>query len=131
MPWIEYGNAWAASWGACMVRGLIDSTAVFLLISGLWRLLRNRCSPQFGYFLFVIVLVKLALPGPISVPALLLSLIPAPLETHVEKWIAPARPIRGRIGRSRSPPPRPAAPPPPPGIWKILPPRPSLRWRPG
>ncbi len=89
MPWIEYGNAWAASWGACMVRGLIDSTAVFLLISGLWRLLRNRCSPQFGYFLFVIVLVKLALPGPISVPALLLSLIPAPLETHVEKWIAP------------------------------------------
>lgn len=67
---IETVNTWSQSWLDFMLYRVVDSTIVFLLIGALWLLVRHRASARFGYFLFVIVLLKLAIPGQISLSIL-------------------------------------------------------------
>jgi beta-lactamase regulating signal transducer with metallopeptidase domain/protocatechuate 3,4-dioxygenase beta subunit len=62
-------NAWADAWAAAMLGSLVDTTVLFVLLAGLWWLVRRRASAQFGYCLFLLVLLKVLVPLPIRVPA--------------------------------------------------------------
>ncbi|MFH1744004.1 MAG: M56 family metallopeptidase [bacterium] len=75
---IETVNSWSEYWAGFMGYSVIESTIVFGLIGGLWLLLRNRAwvSAQFGYCLFLLVLLKLMVPGQVSIPDLISSLFP-------------------------------------------------------
>ena len=42
----------------------------------LWLVLRRHAAAQFGYLLFLLVLLKLAVPGHISIPNLIVNLLP-------------------------------------------------------
>lgn len=59
---VETLNAIAQQWGAFMWNRAIDSAWVLLLVGILWGLLRHRVSAQFGYCLFLLVLIKLVAP---------------------------------------------------------------------
>ena len=74
----EWLNAWAEPWASFMSRSTIDSALVFCLVGLVWLALRKRLSAQVGYLLFLLVLVKLILPGVISLPGLIYSWLPAP-----------------------------------------------------
>jgi len=51
-----------------MLGGLIDGTALLVLLCPLWLLLRRRVSAQFGYCLFLLVLLKVVLPLQVTLP---------------------------------------------------------------
>lgn len=74
----EWFNAWAEPWASFMSRSTIDSALVFGLVGLVWLALRKRLSAQVGYLLFLLVLVKLILPGVISLPGLIHAWLPAP-----------------------------------------------------
>ncbi|MEN6335603.1 MAG: M56 family metallopeptidase [Phycisphaerales bacterium] len=59
---IETLNAAAQQWCQFMWSRAIDSAWVLLLVGILWGVLRRRASAQFGYCLFLLVLIKLATP---------------------------------------------------------------------
>jgi beta-lactamase regulating signal transducer with metallopeptidase domain len=59
---IEAFNAVAQQWAVLMWSRVVDSTWVLLIVAVIWGLLRHRVSAQFGYCLFLLVLVKLAAP---------------------------------------------------------------------
>ena len=61
-------NSWAANWAQFMLHSLLESGAVLLAVSALWFLIRKRASVHLGYFLFLLVLIKLLIPIEISVP---------------------------------------------------------------
>ena len=65
---VEAFNAVAQQWAAFMWNRMLDSTWVLLIVGGLWGLLRHRVSAQFGYCLFLLVLVKLVVPFQTPVP---------------------------------------------------------------
>ncbi len=62
-------NAWAVSWSAWLIRGVVESTILIVVIGVPWFVLRRRVSAQFSYGLFLLVLLKLALSVPIDGPA--------------------------------------------------------------
>ena len=80
---IDTLNQWSEVWINFMTSRLIDSTIVFALLGGIWLLIRHRVSAQFGYLLFLLVLVKLAVPSQISIPDLISSYFP--LHEEVQK----------------------------------------------
>jgi beta-lactamase regulating signal transducer with metallopeptidase domain len=59
---IETVNAVAQHWAVFMWSRMLDATWVLLIVAALWALLRRRVSAQFGYCLFLLVLVKLVMP---------------------------------------------------------------------
>lgn len=79
-------NAWAASWSACLIRGIVESTVLIVVIGVPWLILRRRLPAQFSYGLFVIVIFKLALPIPIDGPAWLARLSPRQTAEHLAGW---------------------------------------------
>lgn len=70
---IEFLNSLSVAWAEFMWYCLVDSTAIFLLVGSLWLLLRKRVwvSIQLGYILFLLVLLKLIIPGQLSIPGLI------------------------------------------------------------
>lgn len=74
----EWLNAWAEPWASFMSRSTIDSALAFGIVGLVWLALRQRLSAQAGYILFLLVLVKLILPGVISLPGLIHAWLPAP-----------------------------------------------------
>ncbi|MFB3788565.1 MAG: M56 family metallopeptidase [bacterium] len=72
----EWLNAWAEPWASFMSRSTIDSALVFGLVGLVWLVLHKRLSAQMGYLLFLLVLVKLILPGVISLPGLIHAWLP-------------------------------------------------------
>ena len=114
----------AESWARFMFYALLESTAVFAVIGLLWLALRNKTwvSAQFGYCLFLLVLLKLLVPGGISIPGLISFLFPPNQpafeegvvpggwlwlwgegEGGVEKPVAPGSPARSSDTTIRSP----------------------------
>src|SRR4051794_30433004 len=101
MPPIETLNGWGAAWASVVVRGVIDSTAMLAVVSIAWLALRRRLSPALVPGLFVLVLIKLALPIPITVPRRLAMIAPrvaldptATVGRAVVAVAAPDRPAR-------------------------------------
>lgn len=77
MTAIETLNAFGSRWADFMVRGLLDATLLLAVVALLWLLLRRRVSAQVGYCLFLLVILKLLVPIPVTVPSWLAWLSPA------------------------------------------------------
>ena len=65
---VETLNAWGSGWSTFMVRALIDSSVLLAVVLLVWLPLRRRMSAQFAHGLFLLVLLKLAVPFPASWP---------------------------------------------------------------
>jgi beta-lactamase regulating signal transducer with metallopeptidase domain len=70
---IEWLNAVAQTWIDFMWIRSIDAAWVFLIVGLIWFLTRNRVHAQFGYCLFMLVIIKLFIPfqQPVAIPNLL------------------------------------------------------------
>lgn len=79
-------NALASAWIGFMLRGLIDATLIFLIVGTLWLLSRKRISAQLSYGLFLLVLLKLTLPVPITLPADWLRRTPEAPAKRFARW---------------------------------------------
>jgi WD40 repeat protein len=62
-------NAWGSVWASFMVRALLDSSIVLVVVFLVWVTFRRRMSVQFAHGLFLLVLLKLAVPLPATWPA--------------------------------------------------------------
>src|SRR5690348_9211666 len=85
----ELLNRWAASWSAFMVQGLIEATVLLFVVGLPWLLLRRRLSAQLSYGLFVLILLKLVVPIPLTVPAWLAQLSPRHAADRLAGWGLP------------------------------------------
>ncbi len=77
--------SWLYPWVFVQV---IESSLLLGVIAALWWLIRHRASPQFGYWMFLLVLVKLMLPMPIPGPNWIARLSP---HSMTRQWIQPSR----------------------------------------
>jgi WD40 repeat protein/beta-lactamase regulating signal transducer with metallopeptidase domain len=68
MTWVETLNAWGSGWWAFMARALLDSSSLLAVVLLVWLPLRRRISAHFAHGLFLLVLLKLAVPFPPSWP---------------------------------------------------------------
>ena len=59
-------NDWGASWAAFMARAIVDSSVLLVVIVLVWLPLRRKMSAQFAHGLFLLVLLKLAVPIPVA-----------------------------------------------------------------
>lgn len=76
---VEVLNAWSPAWSEAMIRGLVEGSAMLVLVGLVWLLGRRRISGGFAHGLFLLVLVKAVgsavspwtvnVPLPISEPA--------------------------------------------------------------
>lgn len=75
MKLIETVNSWSQFWAEFFWTHSIDAVVTFVVVGVLWFCIHRKASPQLGYCLFLLVLLKLALPiefkGPgwITVPS--------------------------------------------------------------
>ena len=60
-------NLWGELWASFTTVRLIESTLVFFFIGIVWIILKKRLSTAVGYWLFVLVFLKLIIPGPVIV----------------------------------------------------------------
>ncbi|MEZ5963826.1 MAG: M56 family metallopeptidase [Planctomycetota bacterium] len=108
-------RAWAADWWQAAGQALLNGSLALVVLLALWWPLRRRLSPCFVSALFLLPLLKLALPIEVAVPEVLASL-------SLDGWLA-------------------APPPVPPAAWELVtlveaadappPPAPSFGWREG
>ena len=68
-PWIQQANVISELWFSGVLWLLIETTILFVLLVTLWWAIRRRVQPQIGYWLFLLVPLKLLLPITFSVPA--------------------------------------------------------------
>ena len=66
---IETLNMWAAMWSDWALASLVEGAVLLAVVGAVWRIAARRASAQFGYLLFLLVLVRLAAPAAIAVPA--------------------------------------------------------------
>ena len=59
---IETLNAWGSAWAGAMGRSLVEGTALLVVVGLAWLLLHRRASSAFLHGLFLLVLIKAALP---------------------------------------------------------------------
>ena len=76
MPLVEVLNAWGSAWAAFMLRSLVEATVLLVVVLLVWLPLRRRMSSQLAYGLFLLVLIKAAVPIPVTLPAALARLAP-------------------------------------------------------
>jgi WD40 repeat protein/beta-lactamase regulating signal transducer with metallopeptidase domain len=69
MTSVETLNALGSGWASFMARALLDSSILLAAVVLVWLPLRRRMSAQFAHGLFLLVLLKLALPIPASWPS--------------------------------------------------------------
>ena len=69
MMTVEMLNAWGSGWSTFMARALIDSSVLLAAVALIWLPLRRRMSAQFAHGLFLLVLLKLAVPISASWPS--------------------------------------------------------------
>ncbi len=79
---IEMLNAWAVPWAEFMARGLVDATALLAILALVWLPLKRQLSAQLSHGLFLLVLLKLTVPVPISVPRWLAECSPTRLASR-------------------------------------------------
>ncbi|HQH74101.1 MAG TPA: hypothetical protein PK360_18645, partial [bacterium] len=69
-------NAWAESWASLAWRSTVDSTLALGLVGMVWLVFRKHLSVQAGYVLFLLVFLKLLVPGFVSLPGLIHPWLP-------------------------------------------------------
>jgi beta-lactamase regulating signal transducer with metallopeptidase domain/protocatechuate 3,4-dioxygenase beta subunit len=112
MPMIETLNGWGEVWASVIIRGLIDSTVLLAAVSLIWIALRRWMSPALVHGLFLLVLLKLALPFPFDVPRGVAMFSPQYLLGHfAERSIGGPQEAEGRDIRSVLTPDRPITSP--------------------
>lgn len=67
---IETINRLAVSWMNFMWFRSIDTLLVFLFVGSIWFVIRRKISARFGYWLFLLVLIKPIAPSMVSIPTL-------------------------------------------------------------
>ena len=68
-PWSESLSSLSDRWMMWCLNSVIEASLLLLLVSVLWFCIRRRVSPQAGYFLFLLVPLKLVLPFDVALPA--------------------------------------------------------------
>ena len=89
----EMLNSFAESWAHFMLGGLIDGSILLVLLCLLWLLLRRRVSAQFGYCLFLLVLLRVVLPLQVTLPHWCEFLSPSHLMAHLLQTTETDRPV--------------------------------------
>ena len=69
----SFGNTWATWLGV----SILDAAIMLVLAAAVWLLVRKKASAQFGYCLFLLVLLKLFVPLEVVVPKQLARWTPA------------------------------------------------------
>ncbi len=69
MSWADSLNAWGDGWAAFMGRALVDSSVLLVVVALIWLPFRRRISAHFAHGLFLLVLLKLAVPIPAAWPS--------------------------------------------------------------
>ncbi len=69
-------NQWGEYWASFMLYQTLDSIVILLFVGMLWVLLRKKMPAQFGYCLFLLVLIKLVIPGQFSIVGYFYPLLP-------------------------------------------------------
>jgi WD40 repeat protein/beta-lactamase regulating signal transducer with metallopeptidase domain len=82
-------NSWASGWSAFMIRAMVDSSLVLAVVLLVWLPFRRRMSVQFAHGLFLLVLLKLALPLPESWPTWSVDGPLNRMASTVSAWAAP------------------------------------------
>src|SRR5262249_5971745 len=72
--------------GGLHASGLIESTVLLAAVGLPWLVLRRRISAQLSCGLFLLVLLKLAVPGPVTAPPLVARLSPRPAFDRLAGW---------------------------------------------
>lgn len=67
-------------WAGFMGYQTLDFIWVFLFVGMFWLFFKRKVSVQFGYWLFVLILIKLWIPSQISVPGLIQHYFDSPAE---------------------------------------------------
>jgi hypothetical protein len=76
---IDCANIAGDRWAAWIVAASLDAAALLALISLVWLAVRGRVAPQVGYWLFLLVPIKLLLPVGVTVPAAVAQWTPSAL----------------------------------------------------
>ncbi|MBN2292114.1 MAG: hypothetical protein JXM70_06795, partial [Pirellulales bacterium] len=74
---LEKFGSFAPDWATWQAVSILDAAIMLALIAIIWLLARNKTSAQFGYCLFLLVLLKLLVPLEIVVPESLARWTPA------------------------------------------------------
>lgn len=85
---IDCANSAGDRWAAWIVAASLDAAALLALIGLVWFAIRGRVAPQVGYWLFLLVPIKLLLPVGVTVPATIAQWTPSAL---VSAWFEGAR----------------------------------------
>lgn len=119
----DWVDRMAVPWASAMARTCLESSAVLALVGAVWWLGRKRLSAATLHALFLLVLVKLAVPIPLSlpVPASWGRFSPSTASDRVASWASapqadPAAVVpfdEHSIDRSRETPRRRSSRPPP------------------
>lgn len=67
-PAINLLNAVANDWSAWILVTFVNTAGLMFLLGMIWLLIRRRVSPQIGYWLFLLVPLKLLVPVQIALP---------------------------------------------------------------
>jgi beta-lactamase regulating signal transducer with metallopeptidase domain/protocatechuate 3,4-dioxygenase beta subunit len=65
---VELANSFGDRWAAWMAAALVDSMTLLAVIGLVWFAIRRHVAPQVGYFLFLLVPLRLLWPVEIAVP---------------------------------------------------------------
>ena len=84
---IEMLNAWGGVWADFAWARLIDGAVVLVVVATLWLLIRRWASPQLGYCLFLLVLVKLVVPIKLTLPQRLADWWPGRMADRAAMWV--------------------------------------------
>ena len=107
---IETLNSWAAMWSDWALASLVEGAVLLAVVGAVWRLAARRASAQFGYLLFLLVLVRLAFPATVAVPAEWGWLSPRDALGRAVGWWNDDRALRPSQAATRPEPPEFAAP---------------------
>jgi beta-lactamase regulating signal transducer with metallopeptidase domain len=77
MPSVETLNAWGANWSVAMSRSLVDASLLLGLVLIVWLPFWRRVPSHAACVLFLLVLLKAALPFPVPLPEAVARLAPA------------------------------------------------------
>jgi Tol biopolymer transport system component/beta-lactamase regulating signal transducer with metallopeptidase domain len=91
-------NTWAEAWAAFMWGGLIDATVLLALVTLLWLFLRRWLSPQVGYCLFLLILLKLLVPVRVPAPGWLAYFSPRHALEQLPTWASAGAPAPAAPG---------------------------------
>ncbi len=75
---IEALNTWGPAWAGAMQRSLVEATIVLAIVGVVWWLLRRRMSSALAHGLFLLVLIKAAVPLVLPVTPTVVLPLPAP-----------------------------------------------------